>query len=466
MSTHVTKADTSLFIKRSTQDMELNQPKQEHKPAAIHDDQNYDDMANDTPMEEPDDTNIKQEEPYKYWRHLKFTHYMVLKSAAAAAASKGQLPVPQDPDFYCRVCDIKHADKEAYNQHLGTVHNMYLRSRRDLNVMPEWNSPNNYCRACRHNYAGKYNYRWHCKRVHHMTAPAVKKDDTNTSSNIVPDLQDPNNYCQVCDFTYKTNKLYLLHCSRTHHIKPTIKTPDITIPYPKDPNHHCSPCNKTYLHASSFRKHLITTHKIAHLSTRSQRNKVPDVDDPNGYCCVCEKTYSTVHYYKVHVATFHATPIDPQNTQQQQQQQQQQQVLPDVDDPNFHCRSCQKTFLDQNRYRSHLRGAHKMKLISMRSSSHDDGDPDLLPDPLDPNLYCRVCKATSKTLKLFRRHCRHLHHMTLDPIPLPNPDAEIDVDSPECYCVKCDIYIKRTSTFTRHLRVKHQLKVDRKRGRP
>lgn len=65
MSTHVTKADTSLFIKRSTQDMELNQPKQEHKPAAIHDDQNYDDMANDTPMEEPDDTNIKQEEPVK-----------------------------------------------------------------------------------------------------------------------------------------------------------------------------------------------------------------------------------------------------------------------------------------------------------------------------------------------------------------------------------------------------------------
>lgn len=86
-------------------------------------------------------------------------------------------------------------------------------------------------------------------------------------------------------------------------------------------------------------------------------------------------------------------------------------------------------------------------------------DPNILPDPLDPNLYCRVCKKISKLLGVYRAHCRDVQHMTLGPISLrfPFPDSIVDLNNSDFYCAKCDKNLTKKESLKRHLVKVHRI---------
>jgi hypothetical protein len=39
-------------------------------------------------------------------------------------------------------------------------------------------------------------------------------------------------------------------------------------------------------------------------------------------------------------------------------------VLPDINNPNFHCRSCNKSYTEKSIYYSHIKVAHKMTTVA------------------------------------------------------------------------------------------------------
>lgn len=65
--------------------------------------------------------------------------------------------------------------------------------------------------------------------------------------------------------------------------------------------------------------------------------------------------------------------------------------LPDVYDPNFHCKPCNYTYQNIVQFRDHLRLEHSMPLSRVSTMK---GDPNIEPDPTDPKFYCKSCNKT------------------------------------------------------------------------
>lgn len=106
-------------------------------------------------------------------------------------------------------------------------------------------------------------------------------------------------------------------------------------------------------------------------------------------------------------------------------------------------------------YRRHLRLKHKMILQPLWKAFYD---PNLLPDPLDPSFYCRVCEVTKKTSLEYRKHCMSEHRMALAPVnPFEFPEAVINPDCPDFFCAKCNKHLKSFITFRAHLKRVHQI---------
>ncbi|KAL9553260.1 hypothetical protein MBANPS3_003369 [Mucor bainieri] len=80
---------------------------------------------------------------------------------------------------------------------------------------------------------------------------------------------------------------------------------------------------------------------------------------------------------------------------------------PDIHDPNFYCKSCERKYRDAEAYRHHLRSVHYMVLkpIPVWKVPHSD----IVPDPDDPHLYCRACDRTYKCKQYYRNHCQFAH---------------------------------------------------------
>ncbi|CAO3619697.1 unnamed protein product [Mucor fragilis] len=99
---------------------------------------------------------------------------------------------------------------------------------------------------------------------------------------------------------------------------------------------------------------------------------------------------------------------------------------PDINDPNFHCSSCNFTYKSQPRYWKHLRRTHNIIQTSRYPINHD-----ILPDWNDPNCHCRSCNRSYSSRANYNYHCRHIHGME-KPVKLETdfPDA----NDPNNYC--------------------------------
>lgn len=87
-------------------------------------------------------------------------------------------PDVNDPNFYCKICNITLNSKYLYKSHCRYVHpKIQLKSsivRSD--ILSNVSDPNNYCKACEKKMASKRNYRKHLQYVHKMlNAPRFQK---------------------------------------------------------------------------------------------------------------------------------------------------------------------------------------------------------------------------------------------------------------------------------------------------
>lgn len=126
--------------------------------------------------------------------------------------------------------------------------------------------------------------------------------------------------------------------------------------------------------------------------------------------------------------------------------------LPDTDDPNFYCRSCQHNFFFKDNYKKHLLLVHHYDLVA--DSSASSAFSSSLPDLHDPNFFCRVCQRGWKTYPPYRQHCKITHKMEVSPQRRSFYNAIIDPNDPKSYCAQCN----RTYTnYRQHLKSAHNI---------
>ncbi|KAF1805908.1 hypothetical protein FB192DRAFT_1434246 [Mucor lusitanicus] len=106
---------------------------------------------------------------------------------------------------------------------------------------------------------------------------------------------------------------------------------------------------------------------------------------------------------------------------------------PDLYDPDFYCKSCEKGYSKKSAYRQHLRIVHYMVLQQLPARAIQNTD--IAPNPKDPNFYCRACDFTYKI----------------------NPDAKINVNDPDFYCSQCEHSFSWKLAFKKHLAQVHSI---------
>ncbi|GAN01960.1 hypothetical protein MAM1_0014d01397 [Mucor ambiguus] len=308
-----------------------------------------------------------------------------------------------------------------------------------------------HCDMCNKKMADLKSVLEHCHSVHSIKRTSgIKNMDTD------PDVHNLNCYCKSCDTDYKNTGAYRGHLRNVHYmvLKPISrwKTPrSDTFPDPDDPNFRCTACEHTYTLKSSYLRHCryaqgVRSGKLAYqrytppssvvdtycqtcdkrlsVDQRPELQKpkdvMPNVNDPNFYCRSCERKLVNKDSFKLHLAAIHSLyPSSPEKSK----------IKPDASDPNNYCSVCQKTSQSKGRYRKHLRLVHQMTLPSLRVRDIQKG---CLPDPNNPHNYCNVYNWF-----------------------LSNSNATIDINNPQFYCAQSNRSYCRKQYFRKHIRSVH-----------
>jgi hypothetical protein len=125
-------------------------------------------------------------------------------------------------------------------------------------------------------------------------------------------------------------------------------------------------CNKQCKSKRTYLGHQKSIHKTLLPLGPPHAKYIPNIsatpDDPkNAYCIICKKLYSDSYFYKQHVKRIHekeGRKFEPVRGKSKINLA----TLPDINDSNFHCRSCDITLSRRDKYRNHIRYVHKIKL--------------------------------------------------------------------------------------------------------
>lgn len=247
----------------------------------------------------------------------------------------------------------------------------------------------------------------HRKSIHNMPYKGVSIKHLE----LEPDIFDVNNYCRVCELKSRSISDYRKHLRLVHH---TILTPlkdlpkNCIAPDINDPNMYCCSCRKSFSTQQTYRTHLKYTHKIklAPVIKKNHIIKNPDIlpewDNPNNYCRSCEFTFKGKSAFRRHCKLKHG--IKPPTVER-----------PDMRDPNFYCKVCNITFISRISYKTHCGIIHPKYHFSCRIV-----DPDVLPELSDPNNYCRACKKKFRNKHSYQYHLCYFHRMLGGPIVKKN----------------------------------------------
>ncbi|CAO3641813.1 unnamed protein product [Mucor hiemalis] len=163
-------------------------------------------------------------------------------------------------------------------------------------------------------------------------------------------------------------------------------------------------------------EHLSRKHKAKQFGTalenRINRLKpIPDPTDPNYYCRACKESYSANDDYQRHLREVHDFKFQVQSTVIKANQIIRSSIA-SKDELNF-CYECQKKHLNRTDYRRHMISKHGVSIPTIQKFKN----PTIIPDPNDPNFYCRSCDKSYYFLSNYRNHLRNSHLMVLEPFP-------------------------------------------------
>lgn len=200
--------------------------------------------------------------------------------------------------------------------------------------------------------------------------------------------------------------------------------------------------------------------------------KLEPLEDDFYRCLPCEKLFSNTKQYKEHVSSFHKTKVEPSLQQKQDISaltNKKTKFSPDINDPNFFCRTCKMTFRDKELYHKHLSYFHRMTLkqFSKESNAKPTVSKTLstseMPDENDPSFYCSLCDKNSPNKHTFHKHLELKHKMKL--VNKCEKLATTDVIADPLHsrsklnltCEVCSKIYKSSSSYRKHLRVEHSI---------
>ncbi|KAL9554303.1 hypothetical protein MBANPS3_002881 [Mucor bainieri] len=242
-------------------------------------------------------------------RHLFVCHS--LDDASDYHKRKHMKPIIDDPNNYCRVCDMTLSKQNTYRVHLLLKHGIERNSRLGARLKPDINDPNNYCRVCQRTYNSKPKYHAHLHLFHGIT---TRQRIESRQEAISSDPLDPNWFCCVCKEQHRSLSDYRAHCRIRHQmilapITRVFANPDAEIDV-KNANRYCAKCDKNLMNRDSFVKHLKMIHHLTlPKRTLNNPNAAIDIHDPNFYCAQCEKRFAKKRVFVKHLKGIHGLDI-------------------------------------------------------------------------------------------------------------------------------------------------------------
>ncbi|GAA5798217.1 hypothetical protein HPULCUR_003617 [Helicostylum pulchrum] len=198
-----------------------------------------------------------------------------------------------------------------------------------------------------------------------------------------------NHYCKVCDMEYKHSKLQTIaHLRDIHHTEPP--SPHGLIPDTNDPDNYCAGCDKAFSARKTYVRHLVSAHldKMPELYQGIDR-KNPSKEDMRcqRYCADFQKSFLLKQSHQIHMDKIHGIKVLEHLTNSEG---------PDVDNPNNHYTSCDKTYSFYSRFRRHLVYLHNLPVPRKYMMIND-----VVPVFDRSKKYCNVCNRVYKSLQSY-----------------------------------------------------------------
>ncbi|KAG2190038.1 hypothetical protein INT46_007403 [Mucor plumbeus] len=330
-------------------------------------------------------------------------------------------PNMEDPNFYCKVCDIYSSDQTTFWEHCRALHQKRPSDR-----------TKSFCYICRKSYKSEWYYKRHVRLNHD------KMDDPLNQQ--PPDANDPNYYCRACDKKLSTKDSFSRHIMTVHSVHFPDKVPVIS---------QCKPCSLTFPSKGRYRDHLLTEHKVALNLEKGDHdpNFLPDPDDPNFFCRTCGKTKKTRAKYRIHCRNIHHMKLDKPVALKKPVVEK----PPTIEKPELYCIPCKRGFKTERKLLYHSRTVHKFK------RTIDDQrlpNPDAVIDMESPNFDCAKCGRTYEDSSSFKLHLKVVHDLTYKKRKV----GDANVNRPELYCSICKKQYQKNASFKKHLATVHSLK--------
>ncbi|KAI8067260.1 hypothetical protein BDF21DRAFT_426176 [Thamnidium elegans] len=278
-----------------------------------------------------------------------------------------------------------------------------------------------------------------------IDTPSLETDECESSSSTETLRSLPkgvkNRHCSICNIDFWSRVGYLDHELHSHKTKETPVIDLVTL--------RCNICNKMYTSSWMYRLHMASRNNIHVPPLRSNSkpgpdpSKIPDANDPNNYCISCNFKFKSRASYTSHLVRSHGmshviTPKKPRKLRSTDLT---------IDILNRYCDFCDKTYSSKSNYIYHLVHTHRMTLPNIYSEqSNFDHE----------NFYCKMCDRRYQKKKTFITHLRNVHCTEPPPsCPVPIPD----VYDKNNYCVACDITLIKRKNYLHHLTSVHLDKI-------
>lgn len=260
------------------------------------------------------------------------------------------------------------------------------------------------CKTCVKTFTRKSGYKSHLKTAFHKRSLTKKISPPEA----LPDASDPNCYCIVCNIVFKSRNIYRQHLKNIHKmdVTPLKRTPEGNIsPDPHNVKNYCDSCNWPFPSSKKYHYHLKCVRKILQRPKIPNLNILPDTDDPNFYCRSSQLKYKTRCTYNKHLQFIYKMELKPLrkktvfNTTIS---------INNTKNPNnASCFICKHRYSSKGNYQKHTMIVHKDGINMLVNRPKTMCNPDINPDPSDPNFNCSSCQRKYANYYCYCQHIRH-----------------------------------------------------------
>ncbi|OAD04617.1 C2H2-type zinc finger transcription factor [Mucor lusitanicus CBS 277.49] len=211
----------------------------------------------------------------------------------------------------------------------------------------------------------------------------------------------------------------------------------------RDYYYHCELCKKRMPNIKSVLEHRSSAHINFHgrKSSIKHINVEPNIYDPKFYCKSCEKVHRNAIRYRAHLRLVHHMVLKRLPTRNLSNNA--------TPDPNLYCEVCDYTYARESIYRRHCRYAHGMTRFDF---AHQKSISNRIMD-----AYCQVCDKRLASISSYRAHLFVIHKVKSGIIQQKRDDILPNVNDPNFYCCFCDKKLSSKRTFKQHLRLVHSI---------